>query len=119
MEEEILGVIGDELDLVDDMELDSSLFERIDNKVNEQNDLIKMENYRLELLRILKEAKGMNIEKALTAPINANTCVDHLGNTFQSERKMCQFYNVNIATYRTRINNGLSVKDALTLEIRC
>ena len=62
MEEEILGVIGDELDLVDDMELDSSLFERIDNKVNGQNDLIKMENYRLELLRILKEAKGMNID---------------------------------------------------------
>lgn len=62
MEEEILGVIGDELDLVDDMELDSSLFERIENKVNEQNDLIKMENYRLELLRILKEAKKMNID---------------------------------------------------------
>lgn len=62
MEEEILGVIGDELDLVDDMELDSSLFERIENKVNEQNDLIKMENYRLELLRILKEAKEMNID---------------------------------------------------------
>lgn len=62
MKEEILGVIGDELDLVDDMELDSSLFERIDNKVNEQNDLIKMENYRLELLRILKEAKEMNID---------------------------------------------------------
>ena len=62
MEEEILGVIGDELDLVDDMELDSSLFDRIENKVNEQNDLIKMENYRLELLRILKEAKGMNID---------------------------------------------------------
>lgn len=62
MEEEILGVIGDELDLVDDMELDSSLFERIENKANEQNDLIKMENYRLELLRILKEAKEMNID---------------------------------------------------------
>lgn len=62
MEEEILGVIGDELDLVDDMELDSSLFEKIENKVNEQNNLIKMENYRLELLRILKEAKGMNID---------------------------------------------------------
>ena len=62
MEEEILGVIGEEIDLVDDVELDSSLFERIEDKVNEQNDLIKMENYRLELLRILKEAKGMNID---------------------------------------------------------
>lgn len=62
MEEEILGVIGEEIDLVNDMELDSSLFERIEDKVNEQNDLIKMENYRLELIRILKEAKEMNID---------------------------------------------------------
>lgn len=62
MEEEILGVIGEEIDLVDDVELDSSLFERIEDKVNEQNDLIKMENYRLELIRILREAKEMNID---------------------------------------------------------
>jgi hypothetical protein len=62
MEEEILGVIGEEIDLVNDLELDSDLFDRIDNKVNEQNNLINMENYRLELLRILKEAKEMNID---------------------------------------------------------
>lgn len=62
MEEEILGVIGDELNLVDDIEYDLGLFERIENKVNEQNNLIDMENYRLELIRILKEAKEMNID---------------------------------------------------------
>lgn len=62
MEEEILGVIGDELNLVDDAEYDLGLFERIENKVNEQNNSINMENYRLELLRILKEAKDMNID---------------------------------------------------------
>ena len=62
MEEEILGVIGDELNLVDDIEYDLGLFERIENKVNEQNNSINMENYRLELLRILKEAKEMNID---------------------------------------------------------
>ena len=62
MEEEILGVIGEEIDLVNDLELDSDLFDRIDNKVNEQNNLIDMENYRLELIRILKEAKDMNID---------------------------------------------------------
>ena len=62
MEEEILGVIGDELNLVDDGEYDLGLFERIENKVNEQNNSINMENYRLELLRILKEAKDMNID---------------------------------------------------------
>lgn len=62
MEEEILSVVGDELELVDDIEYDMGLFDRIEDKVSEQNDLISMENYRLELLRILKEAKEMNID---------------------------------------------------------
>lgn len=62
MEEDILDVIGEELDLLDDMEYDIDIFERIENKVNEQNDAISMENYKLELLRILKEAKDMNID---------------------------------------------------------
>ena len=61
MEEEILGIIGEELDLVDEVETDDGLIDRIDNLVKTQNDVINMENYRLELLRILKEAKEMNI----------------------------------------------------------
>ena len=59
--EDILGVVSDELDLVDGYETDTDLLDRINNKVNEQNNLIDMENYRLELIRILKEAKEMNI----------------------------------------------------------
>lgn len=74
MEEEILGVIGDELNLVDDVEYDLGLFERIENKVNEQNNLIDMENYRLELIRILKEAKEMNI----AINFNENMSVEEL-----------------------------------------
>ena len=74
MEEEILGVIGDELNLVDDIEYDLGLFERIENKVNEQNNLIDMENYRLELIRILKEAKEMNI----AINFNENMSVEEL-----------------------------------------
>ena len=74
MEEEILGVIGDELNLVDDIEYDLGLFERIENKVNEQNNSINMENYRLELLRILKEAKDMNI----AINFNENMSVEEL-----------------------------------------
>lgn len=62
MEEEVLGLIDDELDLVDDIEYDETLFERINDKVDEQNDSISMENYRLELLRILRDAKEMNID---------------------------------------------------------
>ena len=60
--EEILGVVSDELDLVDSYETDEGLLDRINAKVDEQNDLISMENYRLELIRILKEAKEMNID---------------------------------------------------------
>ena len=74
MEEEILGVIGDELNLVDDIEYDLGLFERIENKVNEQNNSINMENYRLELIRILKEAKEMNI----AINFNENMSVEEL-----------------------------------------
>ena len=74
MEEEILGVFGDELNLVDDVEYDLGLFERIENKVNEQNNLIDMENYRLELIRILKEAKEMNI----AINFNENMSVEEL-----------------------------------------
>ena len=60
--EEILGVVSEELDLVDSYETDEGLLDRINAKVEEQNDLINMENYRLELIRILKEAKEMNID---------------------------------------------------------
>ena len=60
--EEILGVVSEELDLVDSYETDEGLLDRINAKVEEQNDLISMENYRLELIRILKEAKEMNID---------------------------------------------------------
>lgn len=62
MEEEVLGLIDDELDLVDDIEYDETLFERINDIVDEQNNSINMENYRLELLRILRDAKEMNID---------------------------------------------------------
>ena len=60
--EEFLGVVSEELDLVDSYETDEGLLDRINAKVDEQNDLISMENYRLELIRILKEAKEMNID---------------------------------------------------------
>ena len=60
--EEILGVVSDELDLVDSYDTDEGLLDRINAKVDEQNDLISIENYRLELIRILKEAKEMNID---------------------------------------------------------
>lgn len=59
--EDILDVVSDELDLVEEFDTDTGLIDRINAKVNEQNEAISMENYRLELIRILTEAKAMNI----------------------------------------------------------
>ena len=78
--EDILGVVSDELDLVDAYETDTDLLDRINNKVNEQNNLIDMENYRLELIRILKEAKEMNI----AINFNENMSVEELESILSS-----------------------------------
>ena len=68
--EDILGVVSDELDLVEDFEMDTGLIDRINDKVNAQNEAISMENYRLELIRILTEAKAMNIDVNFTTDMS-------------------------------------------------
>lgn len=68
--EDILGVVSDELDLVEDFEVDTGLIDRINDKVNAQNEAISMENYRLELIRILTEAKAMNIDVNFTTDMS-------------------------------------------------
>lgn len=45
----------------------------------------------------------------------AHKCIDHLGQEYSSERAMCKAYNVHFTTFRGRIKNGCSIKDALTL----
>ena len=60
--EDILSAVSEELDLVDEFNSDDGLVDKINNKVNEQNNTISMENYRLELIRILKEAQAMNLD---------------------------------------------------------
>ena len=41
---------------------------------------------------------------------------DHENNIFNSQKEMCEYWNINVSTYLTRINNGMSVKDALTYQ---
>lgn len=43
-------------------------------------------------------------------------CEDHTGKKFKSITEMCVYYNINAATFLTRIKNGCSLKDALTRE---
>lgn len=63
--------------------------------------------------------RGMTIEEALTTPIKkwhhsrSVGCVDHLGNKFESYRKMCDYWKIKYELFMHRFNNGWSVKDAL------
>lgn len=40
---------------------------------------------------------------------------DHLGNKFESIRKMCEYHNIGHGTYRHRLKKGLTVEQALTM----
>ena len=59
------------------------------------------------------------IEAALTTPVKANGgqyCYDHQGRRFKSEALMCRHWGTNRKTYRYRIQQGLTVEEALTRE---
>lgn len=65
-------------------------------------------------------SSGMSVEEALMTPIaprtykSSRSCVDHLGNKFDTLKSMCEFYNIESNTYKSRIKKGMSVKEALT-----
>ena len=46
--------------------------------------------------------------------MNNKECIDWEGNVFPSETAMCKHYNVHVATYRSRVRRGCSMKEALT-----
>lgn len=63
---------------------------------------------------------GMSIKEALTTEAtyvnNAKKCEDHLGNKYETLKDMCATYGISTSMYRSRINRGMSVRDALTKE---
>ena len=63
---------------------------------------------------------GMSIKEALTTEAtyvhNAKKCEDHLGNKYETLKEMCETYGVSTSMYRSRINKGMSVEEALTKE---
>lgn len=48
---------------------------------------------------------------------NSRECTDHLGNKYESLKSMCEYYNIHTNTFTSRIKNGYSLKDALTLSV--
>ena len=45
-------------------------------------------------------------------------CRDHLGNKYPTISKMCESYNIPVATYESRIGNSWSLEKALTTPLR-
>ena len=43
-------------------------------------------------------------------------CYDHLGNKFNSYTEMCKYYGVRETAFFSRLNKGLTIKDALEFE---
>lgn len=64
--------------------------------------------------------KGMNIKEALTTPTRATNkgkrkvSVDHLGNTFNSQKEMCEHYGISDGMFEKRIERGWPLEKALT-----
>ena len=43
---------------------------------------------------------------------------DHLGNAFETEKKMCEFYQISYKTYNARKRYGWDLKKILTTKTR-
>lgn len=61
---------------------------------------------------------GMSLKDALETPINNSSipqikCQDHKGKWYNSKQEMCAAYNINITTFLSRINSGMTLKEAL------
>lgn len=64
---------------------------------------------------------GKSLEQALTEKVRyrkTKICYDHLGNKFNSSIEMCRYWNINYKTFRSRINAGVNLDDALTIGYR-
>lgn len=67
---------------------------------------------------------GMTMEKILTTPyttrkvktITIEDRTDHNGKVFDSIKDMCEYYNLAVQTYQSRLKHGWSKKDALILD---
>ncbi len=72
-------------------------------------------------LFVKRISNGMSLKDALTTPIRkrikAPILIDHLGNAFSTQTKMCEHYKIDINTFRKRILSGWTLKEALTKHV--
>lgn len=72
---------------------------------------IQMKTSPANLAYRLKKYGGFDIKKE-------KKIVDHLGNAFETEKKMCEFYKISYKTYSARKRYGWDLKKILTTKIR-
>lgn len=64
------------------------------------------------------ESQALGIDKKPFHKIRGIECHCHNNIKFSSVRKMCKYYNIPENTYKLRIKQGMSLKDALTIPPR-
>lgn len=79
---------------------------------------IMLKHYGVTKERYYSRVKqGWTLEETLTTKGNRNYKAgikDHLGNSYSSERTMCEHYNIKHNAFQRRIKQGWSLEDALT-----
>lgn len=70
--------------------------------------------YNINYSTLRRRLKTMSIEEALTTPIYIPNVSDHLGNTYPSQDKMCQHYNIPLRCYKDRLRRGWDIERSLT-----
>lgn len=74
--------------------------------------------YHVDLYFINERLKqGWTLEKAVHTPA-VKTVSDHLGNKFETIKKMCEYWGITSFTFAKRIKNGKSLKEALTTPVK-
>ncbi len=64
----------------------------------------------------IKDNRG--VLKIVGRKRNKKACEDHKGNMYTSITEMCNAYGISTDTFKQRIREGWSLKDALTTEVR-
>lgn len=67
--------------------------------------------------------RGLSVKDALCLPKcsrrrNGKAITDHLGNIFENERYLCEFWGVSVQTYAKRKQRGWSMEERLTRDIK-
>ncbi len=65
--------------------------------------------------------KGLDIKTALTmstSKANGTPSKDHLGNEFCSIKEMCKFWRIKDSTFFSRVDQGMSIEEALTTPVK-